>query len=328
MTVQWLGDPLSISQSELKTWQDCNRRWYIAYYRQLGMPKVLGETGALSLGTNIHYALELLYRNGVDPLETINKIYLDQIDYISSDEVAVIDKESLLKKLRSEQDLAKAMIEGYLVWVQEEGIDADMEFISAEEVIEVPSGIEGVKLRGKLDQRWRRLSDGAIIFRDWKTAQELTSPVKFLPMDTQMLTYALLEHLKALAEETAENPRPRTDGGLYSMLRKVKRTASAKPPFYGEIEVRFNKTSLKHHWIHVHKVLQDIVQAHQALDNGGDHHWVAPPRPSKDCTWKCEFFAICPMFDDGSNVEGLLTEYYVPIDPYERYERDEIKGEA
>lgn len=327
MAVTWLGDPLSISQSEIKTWQDCNRRWYITYYRQLGMPKAIGETGALSLGTNIHAALELLYRKGISPLDTVNKIYLDQIEVVSSDEFAAVDKETVLKNLRSEHDLAKAMIEGYIEWSEQEGIDAEMEFVSAEEEVVVPSGISGVSLRGKLDQRWIRKVDGARLFRDWKTAQELTSPAKFLPMDTQFLTYALLEHLKALGEETPDSPRPRTDGGLYTMLRKVKRTASAKPPFYGQIEVRFNKNSLRSHWFHVHKVLEDIVQAHQALDAGSDHHSVAPPRPSKDCTWKCEFFAICSMFDDGSHVEGLLDEYYTHIDPYDRYERDESKGE-
>lgn len=325
---EWLGNPLTVSQSEFRTFQDCPRRWYITYYRELGLPKEIGKTGARELGTNIHLALERLYRHGVSPLETINTIYLDQISVVSADDFAAVDKDTMLKELRDEHELAKLMVEGYLEWAEQEGIDAGMEFISAEEDIQVPSGIPGVLLRGKLDQRWRRKIDGAIVFRDWKTAQELTTPARYLPMDPQFLTYALLEHLKALIEETPDNPRPRTGGGLYTMLRKVKRTARAKPPFFGQIEVRFNKASLQSHWTHVHKVLEDIVRARQALDSGSDHHWVTPPRPSKDCTWKCDFFAICPMFDDGSNIDGLLREYYVHVDPYERYERDEAKGEA
>lgn len=327
MTTVWLGTPLSISNSEIQTFKDCRRKWYISYYRQLGLPKEIG-TGPLPLGTNIHLALERLYLNGEHPIETINDIYKDQLDTVKSDDFSVVDKDGLIKSLRAEHDLAKAMIEGYLEWTEEEGIDTGMKFISAEEIVEVASGIQGVNLRGKLDQRWEREVDGARLFRDWKSAQELTTPLKTLPNDPQMLTYALLEHLKALSEETPENPRPRTDGGLYTMLRKVKRTARAKPPFFAQIEIRFNRTSLRNHWIHVHKVLEEIVTARQALDDRSDHHWVTPPRPNRDCSWKCEHFTICPMFDDGSNVEGLMSEYYIHVDPYERYESAEIqKGE-
>ena len=326
MTAVWLGAPLSISNSEIQVWKDCRRKWYIDYYRQLGLPREIGA-GPLALGTNIHLALELLYRKQIDPLATINEVYTDQLATVKKDDFAAVDKDSLIKALRSEHDLAKAMIEGYLEWTAEEGIDDGLEFVSAEEVVEVDSAISGVRLRGKLDQRWIRKIDGARMFRDWKSAIELTTPIKMLPLDQQMRMYGLLEHLKALSDEKDGTPRPRTDGGMYTMLRKVKRTARAKPPFFAQVEIQFNKETLRTHWTHVHKVLEEIVQARQALDAKSDHHWVTPPRPSRDCHWKCDHFSICPMFDNGENVEGLMKEYYTPIDPYDRYEKEELKGE-
>jgi hypothetical protein len=36
----------------------------------------------------------------------------------------------------------------------------------------------------------------------------------------------------------------------------------------------------------------------------------------------CEFAAICPMFDDGSNVEGVIESVYKVLSPLERYTRE------
>ena len=81
-------------------------------------------------------------------------------------------------------------------------------------------------------------------------------------------------------------------------------------------------------WIRVHKWLMDIVEARAALDAGNDHRFVVPPRVVHDCSWKCEFQAVCPLFDDGSNAEGLLLERYEHKDPNERYLRDQQKEKA
>ena len=67
----------------------------------------------------------------------------------------------------------------------------------------------------------------------------------------------------------------------------------------------------------------EIVDARNKLDSGANHHEVVYPRPSRDCSWKCDFFAICKMFDDGSNIDGLIREYYEEADPDERYGNDD-----
>ena len=40
--------------------------------------------------------------------------------------------------LDSEAELGRIMLEGYLEWVDENGIDAELEMISTEEIIEMP----------------------------------------------------------------------------------------------------------------------------------------------------------------------------------------------
>lgn len=312
MTAEWLGEPLLVSNSEIQTWKDCRRRWWLTYYRELGIKRSEDKpVGARQLGTRIHIALCEFYENGRNPLDVINEVYAEDEKLFA----AFPDK---ITDMRKEQDLAKAMLEGYIEWVAEEAADDGIELVAAETVIEVPSGVKGVTLRGKLDQRVVRKVDGARLFLDHKTVGDLTTPVRLLPLDEQMKFYHLLEKLDSMYK-TGGDPQWRTDGGLYNMLRKVKRTATAKPPFYGRAEVRHNEAILRNTWIRVHKILEELVTTRQALDAGADHQYMCPPRPSKDCTWKCDFFAVCPMFDDGSNIDGLLNEYYTHIDPHERY---------
>jgi len=320
----WIGDiPLRVSNSEIQTWKDCRRKWWFVYYRELGLKRENQEvTGARSLGTRVHITLEGMYTRNENPLQTLRDIY----EFDAERLLEAGRTQEVIDELWKEYDLANAMISGYVEWVEENAVDEGLSFVGAEEVVEVKSSIEGVLLRGKLDQRWVREADGARLFRDFKTVGNLTEPPKILPMDEQMKFYHLLEYLQSM-ESTGGEPQWRTDGALYTMLRKVKRTATAKPPFYGQIEVHHNITEIRNMWLRVVKVIEEIFDARAALDAGGDHQYLMPPRPSRDCTWKCDFFPVCPMADDGSNLEGMLESYYEHRDPHERYSSEDSKGE-
>jgi hypothetical protein len=324
VTIAWTGEHLTISNSEIQTWKSCRRKWWLTYYRELGMKQERMD-GPLALGTKVHIALEGLYTDGKNPITIIDDLYA--VDLKKCEESEDLRLQEMVVTLKKEQDLAHAMLEGYMAWREEEAIDHGMIIAGAEQVVQVKSGIEGVFLRGKMDQRWERTIDGARRFRDFKTVQEFATPVKILPMDEQMKFYHLLEYLDSL-DTTGGEPQWRTDGAIYTMLRKVKRTATAKPPFYMQIEISHNMDELRSMWKRVMKVCIEIVEARQALDAGGDHQYLLPPRPSRDCTWSCPFMAACPMFDDGSNVEQLLDEHYTHVDPHERYREEEKKGEA
>jgi hypothetical protein len=314
-----------MSNSEFQTWLDCRRRWYISYYLERGIAD--GDvpiTGALAIGTRVHKALERWYQNHEDPLDVLDELYTKTVHELLTREARRGFLEpALRKKVQSERELMHAMVEGYVAWVRETGADEGLRFAGAEVVVEVASGVPGVNLRGKLDKRVYREIDGTRLFEDFKTAADLNTGPSLLPLDEQMKFYMLLERLDAIAKK-GEAPSEPTVGGLYTMLRKVKRTATAKPPFYGRVEIHHNDQALESMWMRTHRRIQEILEARRELDNGGDQRYWVYPHPTRDCGWKCPFVQVCPMMDDSPEQtwRGFLDTVYVHRDPYERYEDD------
>lgn len=316
------GTELKISNSEMQTFKHCRRRWYLTYYRELGFPEEAQKpVGALQLGTRVHSALQFMYEENGNGLEKIKEIYAMEREKWADDEFAVAE-------LVKEQDLASAMIEGYIAWLEETGADAGYKIVEVEKAIEIPVTIAGeeVTLRGKLDARVERKSDGARLFLDHKTVGNFTDPVKILHMNEQMKFYHLLEELDSKMKTGAEPPH-RTDGGLYNMLRKVKRTVRSKPPFYERLEVQHNATEVATMWERVVGVISDIIDVRKRLDAGESHHSVCYPNPGRDCTFMCPFISVCPLMDDGSDYEAMLSGEFTHIDPHARYDNAVKDGE-
>lgn len=293
-----------VSNSEIQTFKDCRRKWWFGYYRRL-KPKAIKLTGPLPLGTRVHEALDRHYTTGAD-LQTAYAELLEE-----DREKAALEWLDTAE-LESEGELGRIMLEGYEQWVADEGIDADLEMISTEEIISMPMFDGEVELQGKLDMRVRRRADGVRMFRDFKTTANFSDIENTAQINEQILTYMLLE-----AAQNTDGER--SEGGIFTMLKKVKRSASAKPPFYKQFEVRHNAFTLRAFWQHIHGVVGDLMNVKKALDSGADHHFVAYPRPSRDCTWKCQFFAVCQMVDDGSGAEDAIKELYRVGDPYDYY---------
>lgn len=301
-----------VSNSEIQTFKDCRRRWWLAYYRGL-QPRQREFTGALALGSRIHAALDDYYANGTPLLEAHSRLVETEKKILLEDFRDVYD-------LEREAELGHLMLEGYLQWVEENGIDAELEVISTEEVVSAPLFNGEVELAGKLDMRVRRKSDGARMFRDFKTVGgSLSDFANLAPMNEQILTYMLLESTKR--DETE-----RADGGIFTMLKKVRRSASARPPFYDQVEVRHNIFTLRSFWDRIHGTIADMMRVRKALDAGESPSYHAYPKPSRDCKWKCQFYTICTMIDDGSAAEQAIDEMYVKSDPYSYYDGGEKKG--
>jgi RecB family exonuclease len=304
---------IRISNSEIQTFKDCRRKWWLSYYRRL-QPNTQNFTGALALGSRIHAALDAYYSTGIPLLDAHSEL-------VAKDKQLLLEQYRDTTDLDSEAELGRIMLEGYLDWVDENGIDAELEMISTEEIISMPMFDGEVELQGKLDMRVRRKADGVRMFRDFKTVGgSFTEFASLAHMNEQILTYMILE-----AAQNKEGER--CEGGIFTMLKKVKRTANAKPPFYEQMEVRHNTFALRSFWSRLHGTVADMMKVRKQLNEGADHFYVAYPRPSRDCKWKCQFFAICPLFDDGSAAEHAISELYVVDDPYSYYNQTtEIKG--
>lgn len=304
---------IRISNSEIQTYKDCRRKWWLSYYRRL-QSKEKQYTGALALGSRIHEALDQYYSTGKPLLEAHTELVNSEKEELLTDfrDVANLEKEA---------EMGHIMLEGYLQWVEENGVDAELEMISTEEKIVMPMFNGEVELQGKLDMRVRRKGDGVRMFRDFKTVGgSLSDFANLAPMNEQIMTYMLLEQSRNTNGE-------RSEGGIFTLLKKVRRTANARPPFYDQIEVRHNVFTLRSFWDRIHGTVADMMRTREALDEGESPSFHAYPSPSRDCKWKCPFFTVCTLVDDGSAAEQALEAMFEVADPYAYYgDETEKKG--
>lgn len=296
-----------LTSSEMRAWQTCPRGWWLRYYRRL---RRTHEYASLpSIGSLVHAGLEPYYRGEV----------LDPPQFIRAELDALIAQNPELADLiLKDGELAVIMLEGYMEEVERSGMDADYEYVGAEVAVEHHVG--PYVLRGKLDARLRRLSDGALLQLEHKTVASFPDLIKTAQSNPQFLTYDLLAYL-------TKPDGAATDGVLLNMLRRVKRTARANPPFYHRHEVRHNLDELRAHYRHVVAIGDQITAVRKALDSGVDHHDVTPPAIGKEHGWEnggCPCKDITPMIDDGGDVEGYLAEWYETYDPDARY-KEELK---
>jgi hypothetical protein len=264
-------------------------------------------TGSALLGTRLHLALEAHEGHGIPGLDALDFIYRRAIEESG-------EEGDLLK----ERELAFAMLEGFLDWAAEEGYNSGYEVIATERETSVtlPFMTDGGEFRliCKLDALVRRLDDGAVFFRDYKTVGTFSKADR-LAISTQMKTYTMIQALQAL--DTPHLRRP--DGGQYVMLLRSKRTPRAKGPFYQVVEFAYNRHDLNSTWLRVRQLATEIRDARARIEAGEYHQSVVRYVEGDDCQWYCPFSSVCSMWDDGSRAEDAMRGNYVQVDPYARY---------
>lgn len=337
-TVELLPDPvpdpvprdgvLSLSNGEQQTWKRCRRKWWLTWYRELRLKNV-EFVGVRAVGDRVHRALAAWYapegQPRVDPRNALERAIVEdwtQVTRLAHERGLGEDRlREFALEYADSTNLERAMVEGYVQWLEETGADSELRVIASETPMTADLELRThagddrpLRLIGLLDTRVYRVTDGRRLFLDHKTVGDLQTPAITLPQNEQMLHYDLLEWLNTPEGEA------RCDGALYNMLRRVKRSAKAKPPFYDRVEVHHNVHELESYKRRLLATAADVVQAIDALDGGVDHHDVVYPTPKPDCRWDCDFFAVCNMFDDGSpGVEDMLRQLYAQGDPRDRY---------
>lgn len=319
-----MTERIGISGSEMATWKRCPRLWMIRYYYAM-VPAEPAVTGNMQLGTRVHTALEALYGYDLDPLMVLAVIYAAEIEQHPDHET----------ELRKEWDLANAMVGGYMEWALSEGKDADYRVVATEQEIRVPlPQVDGVDLRGQLDQIMMEISSGFLKFRDWKTADgfDMHSLVELNP---QFRLYAVLMHLRA-GTRPGEDPQGRQVpmGGLITTLRRCKRTERSKPPYYQTDPLNYNPEQLDATLIGAQQTCREIMSARAALDWAGPQDMATfnriqrgmlrPVPVTTDCKWRCEASrGLCVGMDDGSDWVGMLfrSGRWVQGDPYAHYDQ-------
>jgi PD-(D/E)XK nuclease superfamily len=313
-----------ITNSELTTYKRCLRKWYLGYYLEQGHAERLDGTGPLALGNRVHAALEGYYGHGEDPLNLLNRIY--ELGHVAADDDPFVQKE-----LQAEQALALLMLEGYLEWIEETGADEELTDISVEQTVTVPNFIKGVDLIGKLDVMAVKTTDKRRLFVDHKTVQNLADFIGTIDIYEQFPFYCMLLKIA--------DPTQQIDGGIVNLLRKVKRTARATPPFYDRKEIHVNEQQLASMWRRTHSTVTEIMRTRRRLDHAaqleregkGDsyaHQYIAYPTPNSDCKWSCSFVGVCSQMDDGSRWQANLGDNFIRIDPIARYNEPSLREKA
>lgn len=282
-------DKLVLRQSDIKTWKECGRRSWLGTFRNLTKNEVHPNTS--HIGVAVHAGVAAHYQ-GVDPYPAIDA----QMD-IWHDSGFVIEED--IDEWAKTIAMAKLMVEGYIDWIQTEGVDHGQRFFIIEQRFEKLVGnFNGVDVfvTGAIDIG---SEDDLGIKRmyDTKTKGDL-KPDGLLVINDQLLTYDWLTDYTF-------------DYGVHNMMKRSKRTARAAPPFYGRDEIRFTEATRAAFWVRMNGTIKNMVAAYQELEADPRQHFaVAGPNPTKDCSWKCPFYNACPMFDLGDDAEGYIEQNY------------------
>lgn len=327
-----------ISNSEIQTFKECRRKWWLAWHRGL-TPVRTERSGALALGSRVHAALASYYvpstDTAVDPRVRIRELLEEDRAALRADQARWWEESTeefgqlerpertalhvtQMKKFNDEADLQLAMIDGYVDWIENTGDDQYIQVLESESYVELPFSItlmRDVILIGRLDVRIRNLISGEIEFLDHKTTGSIPELLRELRMSEQMKMYRLL--LTAL-------PGARVGGATYNILRKVKRTRAATPPFFQRHTIRFNPVELRTFTDTLRGVINVILDTEERLRDDPRHHVYAYPTRTRDCSWKCPFDRICPLFDDGSRAEALVAVNFEERNPLEYYGQEEL----
>lgn len=320
---------IRVSNGMMKAWNRCRRQWWLSWYRGLA-PKYEDPYGIRANGIRIHRALAAFYvpegQTPTDPREALARIHtetwteiVNQARENTRGENFEVVQSELWSKFNDAISLERAMIDGYVEWLQETGADQDLQIIASEtprSVIAgtINNGATPVQLVALMDARAIRKSDGQRLFIDHKNTGDFTRLRRSLKQDPQMLTYHLVEWLSSPEGEA------KCDGALYNMLRRVKRTGNAKPPFYDREHQPHSEIELSNWQEEVLGVAQQIYNASAALDQGESHYRIVPTTRTKDCYWECDFFTVCSMISDGSRADDHLEAFFEPADLWARYD--------
>ena len=280
--------------SAVKKFKRCRRSWALGYERGLELaPMVDGPVSdsGRSLGTLVHAGVEA-YRLGGNLAEVLAPVEAA----VASAAEAALGPDIHPERLKM-FEMARLMLEGYVEWQETDGARPAEETVLVEHQMSLDMGVirgDRVFLTGKADEVLRNTVSGQIIVNDVKTVAQFDKDQQFW-IDDQLLAYAYML-------DKTEGLRPSV--GRHTMLRKVGRSARAKPPFYDIADIYISPQMLDSVEHTLYAVLDDMVSVSQDLEHDPFTH-TAYPNPTRDCSWDCDFLGVCSMFGDES--PGAIT---------------------
>jgi hypothetical protein len=189
--------------------------------------------------------------------------------------------------LYSDIVVGRNCVAAYIEWLELNGADHGLVVEGVEEKLEAPILDGRVLLRGKVDLRMRRESDGALMVVDWKTTAEQFSVLHHrLGRSYQPVIYDLL-----LEKVTGES----VTAAHFRVIRKVSRKQHGKPQVEdfavpGALRARPQKRAM------IERIATEMLALTQKGDEGG-HDEIFYLHPGTACAW-CGFKNPCVIQDE------------------------------
>lgn len=303
---------MKISNSEIGTFLDCRRKWYLHYY--LHFTKKRGaEADHLSFGLRMHSALGAWYvsHGQEDPRKVIREIYAE-------DRPLAIQDGTDMKEFDEHARMSGMLVDYYMEKVLKEGFDMGWTYIGSEQEMEIEL-IEDVNFIGKIDALVERERDGTKFMLEHKTygSSSASQHIKVAHIEPQHIGYMMLYRM------THDDY---LSGTVLNIIKKVKTLTRSKTPILVREVIRHNQIEIDNYFKRLQMIAQEIKNLSEDLDtNIANPVHMAYPTPSTDCSWKCDFFQVCPMMDDGSDWRGMLEKNFEEYDPYARYEEVNVE---
>lgn len=309
----------SVSHSEMSTFKECKRKWYLQYYRKLrrrreplSKPR---DTGIL-----VHAALHNFYKMGGMQGEAAEGMMFDYLAAARDTDMLKVETEAERKDIQDVHDTAMILCRGYLEWLAETGADIGYTFDQSEQELRAPSPVEGVELMGVVDLGGTHVQSGDMFVMDTKVTNSFETMLKTLHIMEQAPTYAVLAKIN--------DPDP--DRGfrvVWNMIKRNKQTQKAKPPFYQRYELAINMDQLRQFYLQLQGQIEEMLRLEGLLNAGESHIKVAYPTPTSDCSWKCPYFSVCGAMNDvtRNDVDFLVNAYFTTPEQREDAKIEEEK---
>ena len=330
-----------VSTSDRGNFKRCRRRWDLSSRNRQSLVLVDGvQSAALWLGTGFHFALEDYYgyKKFGKPSEALEA-------YVASHR-----RSELPDTWVETTKLGTDMLDYYVdEWLAQRGEVLETLWIDGVPQVEVnvrvpldikpPPGYDRVVYSVTYDRVAKDEYDRLVVV-DYKTAAKQFDPGR-LELDAQVSSYiwsarliygdavegaCWQQHIKAVPDP----PEVLKNGGLsknksqYTTARMYEKTCmeyyGKVPDEYREIINHFAATEtpdadrfVKRETIYRNQTFADNEERKifDEIDDMIDPKLKLYPNPTRDCTWDCNYRAVCLAMDDGSDYDYMLQTEYV-----------------
>jgi hypothetical protein len=293
-------DPMILTNSDVEAFLNCRRAWGWGDVEGFNLPDK--EVSAAALGTRVHGGiLDGYYRDGSDPVAYHDKLCRDALTRMGDAGAPDWDFDQFYKDMV----VGRNCVEAYMEWMEREGPDHGYTVEGVEEEIEALILDGRVLLRGKVDLRMVRDTDGSRRVSDLKTSGlQMTTVHHRLERSYQPVVYDWLLELNS-----GENVAAAT----FRIVKKVNKRSSGKPQVEefsvpGALRARANRRKM------IERIALEMLALRAKTDPS-----VFYISPSDACAW-CDFRDPCRLADEDPLAARAMLDDLFTAGRHARYE--------